>query len=72
MFPKGVTGIKPLGDQFSEIAVRVSLLNRRDPKNPEFQKRLRKWEDKAKDYVDILNEQATKWQGFSNRVEAPS
>jgi hypothetical protein len=67
--PQGAAGIKPLGNQFSEAAVRVSLLNRRDPGNAAFQARLGEWRRLAQDYVTGLNKTAIRWQSFADRAE---
>lgn len=67
--PEGITSIESLNDQFSEVAIRVSLLNRRDPKNPAFQKRMREWSIKAKDYANTLNKEAPKYQSFIDSSE---
>ena len=67
--PNSATGIKPLGDQFSEAAVRVSLIDRRHPKNPAFQKRLGTWEKSAKIYANRLNKMAFRWQNFRDSAE---
>jgi hypothetical protein len=39
-------GLKPLGDQFAQAAIRAELVNRRQPSSPAFARRVAAWEAK--------------------------
>ncbi len=53
--PSSVTGLKPLADQFTEAAVRLEIVNERQPQSRRFSQRLEEWKKSATAAANATN-----------------